>query len=222
MARVPSPEIDYYGDSALLVSYKTDHYSEAIYEAAFQLAESLRETGDWTNIIPAYDSVMFTFDPTVLNISAAKAKIEAAIEVTTKTRKRSKITPIDIPVYYGGEYGPDMETICKAAKLSEDKVIKRHSKIKYRVCMMGFIPGFAFLSETDKKLHHPRHATPRGTVAPGSIGIANWQTGIYGLESPGGWQIIGRTPLAMFDAKRDNPFLLKAGDYVRFVPTGAP
>ena len=86
---------------------------------------------------------------------------------------------------------------------------------------MGFIPGFAFLSATDKKLHAPRHATPRAKVPAGSVGIANWQTGIYGLDSPGGWQIIGRTPLSTFDAHRENPFLLKAGDHIRFVPTGA-
>ena len=83
---------------------------------------------------------------------------------------------------------------------------------------MGFIPGFTFLSEVDPVLHHPRHATPRAMVPAGSVGIANWQTGIYGLESPGGWQIIGRTDLAMFDPNRDEPFLVTAGDRIRFVP----
>ena len=125
---------------------------------------------------------------------------------------------IEIPVYYGGENGPDIETISAASKLTIDDVIAKHSQREYRVCMMGFIPGFTFLSPAPTELHHPRLATPRAKVPAGSIGIANWQTGIYGLESPGGWQIIGRTPLSIFDGKRDTPFLLNAGDRVRFMP----
>ena len=105
-----------------------------------------------------------------------------------------------------------------SAKLSIDEVIAQHSAQTYRVCMMGFIPGFTFLSPAPKALHHSRLATPRAKVAAGSVGIANWQTGIYGLESPGGWQIIGRTPLSIFDAKRGPAFLLNAGDRVRFIP----
>ncbi len=102
--------------------------------------------------------------------------------------------------------------------LSEADIIAAHSGVTYRVCMMGFIPGFAFLSEAPKSLHHPRHAEPRLSVPAGSVGIAGWQTGIYGLESPGGWQIIGRTSLRMFDKDREAPFLLSAGDTIRFVP----
>ena len=111
-----------------------------------------------------------------------------------------------------------MERICSASKLSVDDVIKKHSGETYRVCMMGFIPGFTFLSPAPKALHHPRLETPRAKVPAGSIGIANWQTGIYGLQSPGGWQIIGQTPLSIFNANRETPFLLNAGDRVRFIP----
>lgn len=220
MPLTPKLDIRFYGDSAILVSYNMGRYSDAIYETVTKLADTLNTDPTWTNIIPAYDSLMVTFNPMSLRLSDAKAKVEAALAQSKKRQKTPKEKPIDIPVFYGGEDGPDMETICQSAKLNEDQVIKRHSQIIYRVCMMGFIPGFAFLSKTDKKLHHPRHETPGARVAPGSIGIANWQTGIYGLESPGGWQIIGRTPLTLFDAKRDHPFLLKAGDWVRFVPQG--
>jgi len=136
-----------------------------------------------------------------------------------ETFTKTQLGPvIDIPVHYGGKNGPDMETICDTAKLSVDEVITQHSAQTYRVCMMGFIPGFTFLSPAPKALHHPRLTTPRAKVPSGSIGIANWQTGIYGLESPGGWQIIGRTPLSIFDARRETPFLINAGDRVRFIP----
>lgn len=220
MAQSLTPDIQYYGDSGLLVSYDNDGFSETTCDTVFRLSEVLRESDDWTNVVPAYDSLLITFNPMYLDIASAKEKIETALSSLGKAKRWQKKTPIDIPVYYGGDNGPDMATICESSKLSEDKVIKRHSKIIYRVCMMGFVPGFAFLSETDKKLHHPRHQTPKDKVPAGSIGIANWQTGIYGLESPAGWQIIGRTPMTIFDPYRETPFLLKAGDHVRFIPTG--
>jgi len=221
MPLTPKIEISVYGDSAILVSFNMGRYSEAVYESVTKLADSLNTNQTWTNIIPAYDSLMVTFNPMEINLAGAKAKVEAALK-SSKTSKASKKTkPIDIPIIYGGEDGPDMAKICESAQLTENEVIEKHSQITYRVCMMGFIPGFAFLSKTDKKLHHPRHNTPRAKVAPGSVGIANWQTGIYGVESPGGWQIIGRTPLSLFEAKRENPFLLKAGDRIRFTPIGS-
>jgi len=128
---------------------------------------------------------------------------------------------IEIPIAYGDEYGPDMEAIKSVSQLSQADVIKLHSQQLYDVCMMGFIPGFAFLSEAPAELHHARHATPRQNVPAGSVGIAGWQTGIYGLDSPGGWQIIGRTPLKLFDKSRNDPFLVKAGDQIQFVPIEA-
>lgn len=222
MASKLTPRIRPYGDNGILISYDVKGYSETVSKTVHTLADVLREQKVWTNVIPAYDSLMVTFNPMEINSETALQKLEAAFLKLPNRFPRSKSNPIEIPVYYGGENGPDIANICEASKLTEEQVIKRHSKITYRVCLMGFIPGFAFLSETDKKLHHPRHATPRGLVPPGSIGIANWQTGIYGLESPGGWQIIGRTPLSIFDPKRKDPFTLKAGDMIRFVPQGAP
>jgi KipI family sensor histidine kinase inhibitor len=215
------PRIEPYGDYAVLVSYDVEGYSEKACKTVHRLADVLRGGKNWTNVIPAYDSLMLTFNPAGLSTASAVQTVKRALSHVEKSKRERKPKPIDIPVFYGGENGPDMETICKSAKLSENQVIKRHSANVYRVCMMGFIPGFTFLSATDKKLHHPRLKTPRANVAAGSIGIANWQTGIYGLESPGGWQIIGRTPLNIFDAKRDDPFALKAGDIVRFIPQGS-
>ncbi len=215
------PLIQTYGDSAILVSYQVDGYSEAACDNVHDLADALKDKGQWTNLIPAYDSAMFTFNPMDVTIEDAKETVEKTLKKLTQSKKKSPKKPIDIPVFYGGDDGPDMTAICESSGLTQGEVIRKHSDIIYRVCLMGFIPGFAFLSETDKALHHPRHVTPRSIVKPGSVGIANWQTGIYGLESPGGWQIIGRTPLVMFDKTRDKPFALEAGDRIRFIPQGS-
>lgn len=212
-----SPKISLYGDHAILVDWETDGFSETVNDTVHSLAAALRESEKYIEVVPGYDSLVCVFDLATRSLESTKRHIEDVL-ARQHFGKRQTGQLVEIPVHYGGQNGPDMETICASAKLSSDKVIAMHSGQDYRVCMMGFIPGFSFLSPAPKKLHHPRLATPRAKVPAGSIGIANWQTGIYGLESPGGWQIIGRTPLSIFDAKRDTPFLLNAGDRVRFVP----
>lgn len=218
MSKTPaSPTISIYGDHAILVDWQTDGFSEAINDTVHSLSAALRESGKYIEVVPGYDSLVCVFDLATRSLASTKRHIEDLLaRQNLSERQTGKL--IEIPVHYGGNDGPDMETICASAKLSVDDVIALHSRNEYRVCMMGFIPGFTFLSPAPKKLHHPRLATPRAKVPAGSIGIANWQTGIYGLQSPGGWQIIGRTPLSIFDAKRDRPFHLNAGDRVRFVP----
>lgn len=212
-----SPIISPYGDHALYVKWPSEGYSEAVNIAVHALAAHLRESGKYIDVVPAYDSLVCVFDLGIYRMADVKRHVEDVL-IRNKVKPSQKGKTVEIPVHYGGAEGPDMQTICDSSGLSEDAVIERHSQDSYRVCMMGFIPGFTFLSPAPKALHHPRLATPRATVPAGSIGIANWQTGIYGLESPGGWQIIGRTPLSIFDGKRDAPFLLKAGDQVRFIP----
>jgi len=168
--------------------------------------------------VPSYKSVLVVFDIAHLSLGEAASKIEDTLKTLSKApRRKGKV--IEIPVVYGGRYGPDMETIKKASRLSQSEIIDIHSGQDYRVCMMGFIPGFCFLSEVPTALQHPRHDTPRAHIPAGSVGIAGWQTGIYGLGSPGGWQIIGRTPLTLFDPRRETPFLMQAGDKVRFIPS---
>lgn len=212
-----SPTISAYGDHAVLVNWDTDGFSPAVNDIIHELAVQLRESAAYIEVVPAYDSLVCVFDLAARSFADTKLHIENIFaRHSFGTSATGQI--IDIPVHYGGENGPDMETICTASKLSIDAVIAQHSQREYRVCMMGFIPGFTFLSPAPEALHHPRLATPRAKVPAGSIGIANWQTGIYGLESPGGWQIIGRTPLSIFDGNRDTPFLLNAGDRVRFIP----
>ena len=212
-----SPKISLYGDHAILVDWQTDGFSEEVNDKVHSLSALLRESGKYIEVVPGYDSLVCVFDLATRSVTSTKRHIEDILaRQNLSATETGKL--IDIPVHYGGENGPDMEAICASAKLSADEVIARHSRDTYRVCMMGFIPGFTFLSPAPEVLHHPRLATPRAKVPAGSVGIANWQTGIYGLESPGGWQIIGRTPLSIFDANRETPFLLNAGDRVRFIP----
>ena len=214
---LPDPKIQPYGDAAVLLSYDVDGFSDAASQAVLALSQYFQTQNGWTDIVCGYDSLMGTFDPQLMRLGAAVNRFQLAAQ---SVHTLDPITPntVDIPVHYGGEYGPDMGRIMDSSGLSEDGVIEAHAAQSYRVCMMGFVPGFTFLSPAPTVLHHPRHDSPRLSVPAGSIGIAGWQTGIYGLSSPGGWQIIGRTDVSIFDIKRSPIFLLKAGDQLRFVP----
>ena len=227
------PQISAYGDHAIYIKYDTDEFDTAINDVVHDLAARFKPDNHWIDVMTGYDSLVLTFDNRQLSFETAKHKAENAIRrqsgfappKTPSPKTPSPKTPslkehgrlIDIPVHYGGEYGPDLAAICRSSGLSEQAVIEKHSAQIYRVCMMGFLPGFAFLSEIPKALHHPRRATPRARVPAGSIGIANWQTGIYGLDSPGGWQIIGRTDLTLFDKTRTPPSLIETGNQIRFI-----
>ena len=123
-----------------------------------------------------------------------------------------------LPTMYGGEYGPDLEFISEQASMNKEDVITIHSSIDYLVYMIGFTPGFPYLGGLDERLAAPRLKTPRITIPSGTVGIAENQTGVYPTESPGGWRLIGRTPLDLFNPHRDPPSLISAGDYIRFVP----
>jgi inhibitor of KinA len=125
---------------------------------------------------------------------------------------------IEIPVCYGGAFGPDLAVVAAQARLSLEEVIARHAAPNYLVHMIGFAPGFPYLGGLDARLATPRKAAPRPLVPAGSVGIAGGQTGIYSLPTPGGWQLIGRTPLRLFDPARSQPSLLRAGLRLRFVP----
>jgi KipI family sensor histidine kinase inhibitor len=125
---------------------------------------------------------------------------------------------IEIPVQYGGDGGPDLAAVAQFAGCTEEEVIARHSGVTYRVYMLGFVPGFSYMGRVDPNIAAPRHRVPRERVAAGSVGIAGGQTGVYPVDSPGGWQLIGRTDRVMFDPNREQPSLLAPGDLVRFVP----
>jgi inhibitor of KinA len=176
--------------------------------------------------VPAYASLTVFFDPMVLAASPLPGKtcFEKAREFLLALNETDAAQPVNkgssiitIPVCYGGPFGTDLDEVANFTKLDRDEIIKRHSEAVYKVCMIGFIPGFAYLGGLDALLRVPRKPTPV-KVSPGDVGIASVQTGVYPLETPGGWQIIGRTPLRLFDATRPQPSLLKTGDHVKFEP----
>lgn len=166
--------------------------------------------------VPTYCSLLIIFDPLRLayeDLVSAVKKLEAAMDAGfSKIRSRKAV----IPVVYGGEFGPDLSVVADYHGLSEKEVREAHAEREYMVYMIGFIAGFPYLGELADKIATPRHETPRIRVPEGSVGIAEKQTGIYPREAPGGWQIIGRTPLRLFDPSWSVPALLQAGDMVQF------
>jgi KipI family sensor histidine kinase inhibitor len=212
------PSLRNYGDNAVLVEWATSGFDADVSDQVHALAAKLRKTPFLTEVMPGYDSLVVSFDAAAQTIAAVTQHVEHALQSGAALDAATQSRLVDIPVTYGGEAGPDLAALAETIGKTPAEVIALHSEPEYRVCMMGFIPGFAFLSAVNPLLQHPRHATPRAHVPAGSVGIANWQTGIYGLDSPGGWQIIGRTSVTMFDAARDDPFYVEAGDRIRFVP----
>ncbi len=206
-----------YGDKAVLVNFKDkiDLKTNALVHN-FEDALLKEKMEGVIEVIPAYSSVTVIYDPEILNFNVLIKKLK----IIRKKKKRSKeILPntlIEVPVIYGGSYGPDLEFVAKYNGLSTKEVVKIHASCKYVVYMIGFTPGFAYLGGMSSKIFTPRLANPRKTVSRGSVGIGGNQTGIYSIESPGGWRIIGRTPLKLFDINKEPPILLKPGVKVKF------
>ncbi len=206
------------GDSMLVVEFE-ERIDLAINARAISLARSLQVSPirGVRDVVPAYRSVAVFFDPLRTDYNALLDRLErdAAWSVQEPAEHRQ---PIRVPVCYGGEFGPDLPGVARFARITEDEVVAMHAAGTYRVFMLGFVPGFAYLGLVDPRIAAPRHSTPRVRVPLGSVGIAGVQTGIYPAETPGGWQLIGRTPLKSFDMTRPEPFLMKPGDSVTFLP----
>jgi inhibitor of KinA len=185
---------------------------------ALAVHDLLTASGLFYDIIAAYSSVTVFFDPGVLRMGEVRALMEEAWQETgvlTSDGLPSADRAVRIPVCYEGEYAPDIEWVAREKGLSVSEVARMHASGLYRVYMIGFLPGFSYMGTVDERLQLPRKRLPV-PVAAGGVGIAGQQTGIYPLNSPGGWQIIGRTPVKPFDVSRDPPVLLRAGDHVQF------
>ncbi len=168
-------------------------------------------------LVPTYRSLIVYYNPLKITYDALMKKLkDIEKNLSDITLPLSMVT--EIPVLYGGIYGPDLEFVAKYNKLSAEEVIKIHSKPLYFIYMLGFSPGFAYLGEMSDKIATPRLEVPRLKVPAGSVGIAGKQTGIYPIESPGGWRLIGRTPIRLYSPESEDPFLLKSGNYVKFHP----
>ena len=206
------------GDSAIFVEFE-ERIDAGVNARTIAFAEAVQAANlaGIRDVVPAYRSTAIYFDPLRTDSDALMACVEREAVRPAMTLAAATAL-VRIPVCYGGELGPDLPAVAAFAKADERDVVRLHADGTYRVFMLGFVPGFAYLGTVDGRIAMPRRSTPRVRVPAGSVGIGGIQTGVYPAETPGGWQLIGRTPLKPFDASRDNPFLMKAGDSVQFYP----
>ena len=214
------------GDSALVVRVREqfEDAPEETLDEVLQILQQLRSAAipGVIELAPAYVSVAVFYDPVQNKSREHRVKerlrrvTAAAAERGQRRRTRRNIKSVEIPVCYSPEFAPDLDDVARHAQISTKEVIDLHSASQYRVSCIGFVPGFPFLTGLASKLATPRRATPRKEIPPGSVGIGGAQTGIYPLRSPGGWNLIGRTPLKLFDPTKNPATLLQAGDRVRF------
>jgi KipI family sensor histidine kinase inhibitor len=206
------------GDSALLVKFGEEidlELNRQIHTlAAFLDAAPLPGV---TELVPAYATLLVHYDPLLRTYAEVQDWVRLGLE-RAQAQAGGKPRQIEVPVRYGGESGPDLEAVAALHALSPAEVVRLHSGREYTVYMMGFTPGFPYMGKLDEVLVTPRLETPRTHVPAGTVAIAGAQTGIYPIDSPGGWRLIGWTPLRLFDPARESPFLFAPGDAVRFVP----
>lgn len=223
-----------FGENAIYVSFG-ETIDDTIYSQIRHFTQQLNRHPfpGMIEYVPAYTNVTVYYDPIAVlqlkHFSKKELFLHSPFEIASKYIKRllqhayeEKVEEVErivsIPVVYGGEYGPDLAYVAKHHQLTEEQVIQMHSERTYRVYMLGFAPGFPFLGGMNERLATPRKATPRLHIEAGSVGIAGAQTGIYPLSTPGGWQIIGRTPKQLFLPEQTPPTLLRAGDLIQFQP----
>ncbi len=202
------------GDSALLLELEPV-IDARVNARAVAIAAAVRDDliAGVRDVVPTFRSVAVYFDPLITDIRDVQASVERASMAPLADVQGRRV---DIPVAYGGQWGPDLAGVAAFAGVTTDAVVKLHAERDYRVFMLGFLPGFAYLGSVEPAIAMPRHSTPRPRVRTGSVGIAGAQTAVYPLDSPGGWQVIGHTTTRMFDADRWPAALLSAGDSVRF------
>lgn len=215
------PRIQPLGDSAAVIEFG-DHISLETNSTVHALASLLAEQPpagliEW---LPTYAALTIYYDPLVLNYSDVEQWLSQRVGSLIATQSQSARL-IEVPVIYGGEFGPDLDFVAQHHGLTTDEVIRLHTEREYHLFMLGFTPGFPYLGELDDRIATPRLESPRLRVPAGSVGIAARQTGIYPVESPGGWRIIGRTSLKLFELDRTPPFLIGAGDRVKFIAVRA-
>jgi inhibitor of KinA len=205
------------GDSVLIVEFP-ERVDPIINARAIALADrlSMAVPAGVQDIVPTYRSVAVYFNPLRTDHDRLLSELQH-LASADETSHAQLSEPIQVPVQYGGQFGPDLADVARFANTSEDEVVRLHTTVTYRVFMIGFVPGFAYMGEVDRRIAAPRRQTPRTAVPPGSVGIAGVQTGIYPSAIPGGWQLIGRTSIKPFDLSRSDASLFKPGDLVRFV-----
>lgn len=206
------------GDTAITVCFENEISKEVNgFVTSFTCAVEQKGIKGVIELIPAFNSVTVLYDSTVTSAGTLKIKLERIIKKLGGSQESNAVL-YKIPVCYEEEFSPDMKNVEAHTGLTREKIIEIHSSTDYLIYMLGFLPGFAYLGEMDKRLATPRLDSPRVEISRGAVGIGGEQTGIYPVASPGGWQLIGRTPVLVYDRERENPILYKSGDYIRFVP----
>ncbi|QNK69330.1 5-oxoprolinase subunit PxpB [Variovorax sp. PAMC26660] len=214
MSGSPPPRLHLLGDAALLCELPAPA-TLAQQQKIWALATQAQRWPGVGEVLPGMNNLTLTFDPTAIDLDTLTAQVLQAwprLDIGAVEGRQ-----IEIPVAYGGEHGPDLADVAAHTGLTPAEVVRRHSAGEYVVYLLGFLPGFAFMGGLAPELATPRRAEPRMAVPASSVGIGGEQTGIYPLVSPGGWQLIGRTPLSLFDPTAESPTLLRPGDRVRFV-----
>lgn len=206
------------GDSAVTVQFKNEISREVNSYVTSLCAEiEQNKIKGVIEYIPTFCSVSVLYDCTLISAKKLKSKLEKIIKNIKITSSR-KAKLYEFPVCYEDCFALDIENVCRHSHLTKDEVIARHSGRDYLIYMLGFLPGFAYLGGMDEVLATPRLDSPRAEIFEGAVGIGGEQTGIYPVASPGGWQLIGKTPVKVYDKNRETPILYSSGDYIRFVP----
>lgn len=205
-------------DHSILIEFNGD-ISEDLLRYILGVGESIEQsppTG-FIELVPAYNSLLIIFEPLEFQPEQASSQIQEAIKQANPVDASNSRT-IEIPVCYDERVAEDINYVAKNCSMTVEELIKTHSSQDYTVYMLGFLPGFLYLGGLDERLHCPRRDNPRTRIEAGSVGIGGSQTGVYPVASPGGWQIIGRTPMAMLDVEKSPPSVANPLDKVRFVP----
>ncbi|WP_101698141.1 5-oxoprolinase subunit PxpB [Clostridium minihomine] len=206
------------GDSAIVVEFG-DKISPQINESVRGMYLAIEQSGlpGVVSLTPTYRSLLVQYDSLIVPYAKMLEELKK-LEGNLKTMELPEPNVLEIPTLYGGECGPDLDFVCQNSGLSKEEVIQIHTSREYLIYMLGFAPGFPYLGGMDERIATPRLKTPRTKINSGSVGIAGQQTGIYPMASPGGWQLIGRTPILLYDPMRNPPILYKTGDYLKFIP----